>query len=821
MTDEKIEKTDEQKKLTEEKGVIPTEISNEMKKSYLDYAMSVIVSRAIPSVEDGLKPVQRRILYAMQQLGLKPNSQTKKSARIVGDVIGKYHPHGDTAVYEAMVRMAQDFSLRYPLVFGQGNFGSVDGDSAAAMRYTEARLMDISSELLQDIDKETVSFVSNYDNSLKEPELLPGKLPNLLLNGASGIAVGMATNIPPHNSTEVCDAIIAFVKNKEITFEELCEIIKGPDFPTGGSVQGDMLELYKTGIGKLIMRGKITTEKLKNKEAIIINEIPYMLNKTLLVTQIANLIQDKKLKDISDLRDESSRGKTRIVIELKKGVNSNFVINALYKYTRVQDSFNVNLLALHSGQPKIMNLKEILDAYVNYRKGIITNRSKYELKRASERKEIVEGLLVALNDIDGAVVLIKKSKNASEASEGLIKKYKLTKIQAQAILDIKLQQLTSLEVSKLEKEEQELKKEIANLEKILGDIEEILKIIIQEVRELKEKYGDNRKTQVLKRAIGEISEKDLVQKKEVTITITEKGYCKRMDIQDYKEQKRGGKGVIGSSLASDDFVKQLITCSTHDYLLFFTTRGRVLWLKAYDIPASEKYSKGRAITNLVELKDEKITNVISVKNFDDSLFMATKKGVVKRISLKHFSKPRASGIRAINFPAGDSDLLIGVEVVKPKQEVLLATKKGKAIRFNAEDVREMGRASYGVTGIKLEEKDEVVSLEILATNSILTITKKGYGKRSLVEDYRKTARAGKGVINLKVTDKTGEVVTTASVNEEDSIIITTAKGMIIRTSLKNIRIMGRATQGVRIVKLQQGDYVTDLIKFQEEVNGEK
>ncbi len=1203
MTDDENEI---QKKLTEEKGVIQTEISNEMKKSYLDYAMSVIVSRAIPAVEDGLKPVQRRILYAMQQLGLKPNSQTKKSARIVGDVIGKYHPHGDTAVYEAMVRMAQDFSLRYPLVFGQGNFGcftadtkvaltdrrnlsfvelideheqgkrnftftiddgeikiaeiknprktkenaeimkvildngeeikctlnhkfmmkegfykeaknlvsgdslmplysklstkdddinavgysmifqpnsnawnfvhvlsdlwnlkngiylksagrvrhhvdfnklnnnpdnirrmnwkehwkthydftsqkhktdegyrkklkegrekfwsepenreayskrmsernlknwkkndykqqmtitlsevnkrylkehpekieeirkrasitmkrlwqipeykklfnekiiasnkkretnmtgkkkflricnylkennlelnkdnfeksrkeifgtksftcwdlgikkyfqdnrnlillelngnhkvvrieflnefadvydltidrthnfalasgifvhnSVDGDSAAAMRYTEARLMDISSELLQDIDKETVNFVSNYDNSLKEPELLPGKLPNLLLNGASGIAVGMATNIPPHNLTEVCDAIIAYIKNKNITFEELCEIIKGPDFPTGGSVQGDMLELYKTGIGKLIMRGRITTEKIKNREAIIITEIPYMLNKTLLVTQIAGLVQDKKIKDISDLRDESSRGKTRIVIELKKDVNANFVINALYKYTRVQDSFNVNLLALHSGQPKVMNLKEVLDAYVNYRKLIITNRSKYELKKAKERQEIVQGLLIALNDIDGAVALIKKSKSASEASEGLMKKYKLTKIQAQAILEIKLQQLTSLEVSKLEKEEQELKKEIADLEKILNDIEEVLKIIIQEVRELKEKYGDNRKTQVLKRTIGEISEKDLIQKKEVTITITDKGYCKRMDIKDYREQKRGGKGVIGSTLASDDFTKQLITCSTHDYLLFFTTRGRVLWLKAYDIPASEKYSKGRAINNLMELKDEKITNVISVKNFEDSLFMATKKGIVKRISLKHFSKPRASGIRAINFPAGDSDILIGVEVVKPKQEVLLATKEGKAVRFNAEDVREMGRASYGVTGIKLNEKDEVVSLEILSTNSILTITKKGYGKRSLVEDYRKTARAGKGVINLKVTDKTGEVVTTASVNDKDSIIITTAKGIVIRTSLENIRVMGRATQGVRIVKLQQGDYVSDLVKFQE------
>ena len=804
-----------QKKLTEEKGVIQTEISSEMKKAYLDYAMSVIVSRAIPSVEDGLKPVQRRILYAMQQLGLKPNSQTKKSARIVGDVIGKYHPHGDTAVYEAMVRMAQDFSLRYPLVFGQGNFGSVDGDSAAAMRYTEARIMDISSELLLDLEKETVNFVPNYDNSLKEPELLPGKLPNLLLNGASGIAVGMATNIPPHNLIEVCDAIIAYIKNKNISFEELCEIVKGPDFPTGGSVQGDMLELYKTGIGKLIMRGKITTETLKNKEAIIITEIPYMLNKTLLVTQIAGLVQDKKIKDISDLRDESSRGKTRIVIELKKGVNSSFVINALYKYTRVQDSFNVNLLALHSGQPKVMNLKEVLDAYVNYRKLIITNRSKYELKKAKERQEIVQGLLIALNDIDGAVALIKKSKSAVEASEGLIKKYKLTKVQAQAILDIKLQQLTSLEVSKLEKEEQDLKKEIEELEKILEDIEEILKIIIKEVKELKEKYGDNRKTQILKRQIGEISEKDLIQKKEVTITITEKGYCKRMDVKDYKEQKRGGKGVIGSELASDDFTKQLITCSTHDYLMFFTTRGRVLWLKAYDIPASEKYSKGRAITNLMELKDEKITNVISVKNFDDSLFMATKKGVVKRISLKHFSKPRASGIKAINFPPGDSDVLIGVEVVKPKQEILLATKKGKAIRFDAEAVREMGRASYGVTGIKFDGNDEVVSLEILDTEAILTITKKGYGKRTAIADYRKTSRAGKGVKNLKITDKTGEIVTTASVNDKDSIIIATAKGIVIRTSLENIRIMGRATQGVRIVKLQQGDYVTDLVKLVE------
>ena len=693
------------------KGVVQTEVSNEMRKAYLDYAMSVIVSRAIPAVEDGLKPVQRRILYSMHQMGLKPNTQTKKSARIVGDCLGKFHPHGDSAVYDAMVRMAQDFSLRYPLIFGQGNFGSTE-DPPAHMRYTEAKLMPLAMELLQDIEKETVNFVPNFDNSLKEPELLPGKLPALLLNGATGIAVGMATNIPPYNLTEVCDAITEYIKKPEITFEEIAEIIKAPDFPTGGTVQGDMIELYKTGRGKLIMRGKVASEIIKNKEAVVISEIPYMIDKSILVAQIAKLVQDKKIKDVSDLRDESSKGKTRIVIELRKGVNSKFVINALYKYTRLQDSFNVNFLALHNRQPKVMNLKEVLDAYVEYRKLIITNRSKFELKKAKERQEIIEGLLIALKDIDGVVNLIKKSKTAAEASEGLIKKYNLTKRQAQAVLETKLQQLTSLEVDKLKKEAEELKKSIAELEKILGDIKEILKIIVKEVKELKDKYGDNRKTQVIKR-IGEISEKDLVQEKEVVVTITEKGYCKRMDVQSYKEQKRGGRGVIGSSLASDDFVKQLITCSTHDYLMFFTTRGRVLWLKAYDIPAAERYNKGRAITNMLELKDEKITNVISVKNFNESLFMATKKGHVKRISLKHFSKPRASGIKAINLPADNSDVLIGVEVVDEKQEVLLATKKGKAVRFNAKDVREMGRSSYGVTGIKLDKADEVVSLEVL------------------------------------------------------------------------------------------------------------
>ena len=811
-------KLDESELKDIEKGIINTEVSGEMKKAYLDYAMSVIVSRAIPTIEDGLKPVQRRILYSMNAMGLKPNTQTKKSARVVGDVLGKFHPHGDTAVYDAMVRMAQDFSLRYPLIFGQGNWGSIDGDSQAAMRYTECKLMPISSELLQDIDKDTVKFIPNFDNSLKEPTLLPGKLPTLMLNGATGIAVGMATNIPPHNLTEVCNAIIAYIKKPKITIEELCQIIKGPDFPTGGMVFGDMVELYKTGRGRLIMRGKIGVETIKKREAIIITEIPYMINKSDLVSQIANLIQNKKIRGVSDLRDESSRGKIRIVLELKKEVNSKFVINSLYKYTRLQNSFNVNFLALVNEQPRILNLRNIVEEYVKYRKIIIANRTKYELKKAKDRLEIVEGLLIALKNIDQIISTIKKSKNTSEALESLIKKFKLSRKQSQAILETKLQQLTSLEQDKLKKEYENLKEKIAEFEKILGNINEVLKIIVKEVNELKNKYGDNRKTYVLKR-LSEISEKDLVEKKDVVVTITEKGYCKRMDVKTYREQKRGGKGVIGSNLATGDFVKQLITCLTHDYLMFFTTRGRVLWLKAYDIPKAERYSKGKAIINLLNLKNEKITSVISVKNFDDYLFMATKKGQVKKISLSNFSKPRISGIKAINLPTDNSDVLIGVELVKKNQDISLATKKGKVIRFNSDNVRKMGRASYGVRGIKMEKDDEVVSLKILDTQAILTITKKGYGKRTAVKDYRKTARAGKGVINLKISEKTGSVVKTIAVDESDGIIITTAKGMVIRTSLKNIRVIGRATQGVRIVRLQQGDSVTDLIKVQDDNGG--
>ncbi len=796
-----------------EKGVFNSEVSGEMKKAYLDYAMSVIVSRAIPSIEDGMKPVQRRILYAMQQMGLKANTQTKKSARVVGDVIGKYHPHGDVAVYDAMVRMAQDFSLRYPLVYGQGNFGSIDGDSPAAMRYTETKMERMAEELLLDIDKDTVDFAPNYDGSLTEPLLLPGKAPALILNGATGIAVGMATNIPPHNLREVTDAIVSYIDNPKVELKELLQVVTGPDFPTGGLIQGNMEELYSTGRGKIIVRGRIENEEKKGKEVLVITEIPYMVNKATLITQIANLVRDKKIKDISDLRDESNKGKIRIVLELKKGINPKFVINALYKYTRLQDSFNVNFLALEKGKPKVLGLIDVLRDYVEYRKDVITRRTKFDLKKAQARQEIVQGLIKALANIDKVIKIIRFGKDPTRE---LTETFKFTENQVKAILETRLRQLTSMEEDKLKSEETDLEKKIKEYEKILGDIKEVLRIIKKEVLELKEKYGDPRRTQVFKRSFNEISEKDLVQEKEVVVTITDKGYVKRMDVQSYKEQRRGGKGVIGSSLTNGDFTRQILTCSTHDYLMFFTSRGRVLWLKAYDVPEAERYGKGKAIINLLGLKEERVTNVISVKSFEDSLMMATKKGMVKKISLSYFSKPRASGVKAINLPLDNSDDLIGVEVVKEKQEIVLATKLGKAIRFNSDEVRLMGRSSYGVTGIKMSKDDEVVSLEVLATDAIFTITKNGYGKRTAVEDYRKTARAGKGVINVKISDKTGVVVNAISVNDNDSIIITTAKGQVIRTSLENIRVMGRAAQGVRVVKLHAEDYVTDVVKVHDE-----
>jgi len=817
---EKLEKTDINLKDMNENRVINAEISNQMKKAYIDYAMSVIVSRALPSAEDGLKPVHRRILYAMKLMGLDKGA-TKKSARIVGDTMGKFHPHGDMAIYDALVRMAQDFSLRYPLVKGQGNFGSLDGDNAAASRYTEAKLAKISAELLQDIDKETVKFIPNFDNSLKEPVVLPGKVPNLLINGSSGIAVGMTTNIPPHNLIEVCDGIISTINKPQITIDELMEIIKGPDFPTGGQIVAENLkELYENGKASFIIRGKVTTEEGKTKNRVVITEIPYQVNKADLVKQIAELARDKKLTDVSDIRDESSKGKIRIVVELKKSANPQFTINRLFKSTKLQNRFDAVLVALVSGVPKTLNLREIIDVYINYRRKIIRKRTEFDLKKAEAREHIVKGLLVALKNLDFVIEIIKKSKTISEASETLQKKLNLSKKQSEAILEITLKQLTSLEQDKLKKEEKELLDLIDKLKKILEDEKEILKIIKQDLNELKKRYDDKRKSSIIK-SIKEIKERDLVQKQDVVITITEKGYIKRMPFKAYHEQKRGGKGVIGTELASDDFVKELITCSTHDNLLLFTGRGRVFWLKAYKVPETQRYGKGQAIVNLLNIKDDVISSIMAVKEFKDSLFISTKKGIVKKIKLEALSKPRSTGVRIIKLPLDNSDNVIDVKIIKEKQEVMLMTKKGQAIRFNSKDVREMGKASYGVTGIKLD-KDEVVSLEIIPLDenekkncAVLTITEKGYGKRSSIDDYRITGRACKGVKNIKITDKNGGVVNTISVHDKDNIIVSTKKGIVIRTSAKGIRVMGRATQGVKVINLKQGDRVSGVVRMDE------
>jgi DNA gyrase subunit A len=817
---ETLEKTEINLKDLGEDRTVKTEISTEMQKSYIDYAMSVIVSRALPSVEDGLKPVHRRILYAMKQIGLE-KGMTKKSARIVGDVIGKYHPHGDTAVYDAMVRMAQTFSMRYPLILGQGNFGSMDGDSPAAMRYTEAKLTKLSIELLEDIDKGTVHFLPNFDNSLKEPVILPGKLPNLLINGSSGIAVGMTTNIPPHNLNEVCDAIIQLIEKPNLTIQELMEIIKGPDFPTGGTLVEDGLsELYENGKGGFTIRGKVKTESTIKKELVIITEIPYQVNKADLVKSIANLVKDKKLHDVTDIRDESAKGKVRIVIELKKGIDPKFTINRLYKSTNLQTRFNAILVALLNGIPKQLNLREILEAYIQYRRKIIRRRTEFDLDKAEKRIHIVEGLLIAQKDIDRVIETIKKSKSTAEASENLQKKFKLTKKQAEAILEITLKSLTALEREKLEKEFKDLKDLIEKLKKILEDEKEILKIIKSDLNYLKKVYGDDRRTGVVK-SIKDIAEKDLVKEQDVVVTITEKGYIKRMPYKYYNEQKRGGKGVIGATLSSDDFVRQLITCSTHDQLLMFTRRGRLFWLKAHKVPETQRQGKGQAIVNLMNIKDDEISSVIAVKNYDDHLFLATKRGMVKKIRTDLFSKPRSSGVRIINLPKDNSDSVVDVRRVLKKQEVMLFTAQGQAIRFNSDEIRSMGRSSYGVSGIKFgKPNDKVVGMEIVPLEhqktAILTVTEKGYGKRSKIDEYRKTARAGKGVINIKVSEKIGNVVTTLEVGEKDTIVVTTKKGIVMRTGVKNMRVMGRATQGVRVINLKQGDRVVDVAVLAEE-----
>ncbi|MFA4960361.1 MAG: DNA gyrase subunit A [Candidatus Pacearchaeota archaeon] len=797
------------------KELIDVEISSEMREAYLNYAMSVIVARALPAAEDGLKPVHRRILWAMNEMGLFYNKQTKKSGRIVGDTMGKYHPHGDASIYEAMVRMAQDFSLRYPLVIGQGNFGSMDGDNAAASRYTEAKMEKISGELLMDIDKKVVDMMNNYDNTLEEPTILPGKIPNLYLNGANGIAVGMATNIPPHNLNNTCDAITIYLENPECSDKDLISAIKAPDFPTGGIVSGEIHRIYTEGRGRLVIDGKAESEEAKGKIRILITEIPYQVNKADLVEQIAILARDKKLPDVSDIRDESSKGKVRIVIELRKGSDAKFTLNRLYKFTMLRTSFNVNMLALVGRIPKLLTLREYIKVYISHRQKVIRKTKEFDLDKAEKRLHIVEGLIIAQSNIDEVVHLIRAAKARTEAEQQLRNKYNLSEKQAEAILEMRLHQLTSLEFDKLKSEEKDLRELIEKLKKILGNENEILKLIKKDLAELKEQYGDNRRTKVVSSA-KEFEEKDLVKKRDVVVTITDKGYIKRIDLEEYKEQKRGGKGVIGSDLTESDFVVKLLTCSTHDYMLFFTDKGKVHWLKAYEIPDSAKTSKGKAIINLLSLKDENVTSILAVKEFKNYLMMATEKGIVKKIELSQFDSPRKGGIKAIKV-AETEDTLIDVKPVSDKQEVLLVTKDGQAIRFNSDEIRPMGRSSYGVTGIKLDNGDKVVSLEILPIEdkskfSILTISKNGYGKRSSIEDYRLTGRAGKGVINMKVTDKTGDIVNSESVCDGDNIIVTTGKGIVIRTGIENIRIMGRATQGVRIINLKDDDSVSDLTR---------
>jgi DNA gyrase subunit A len=813
---QKEEKRREKDQIGDEKGVFGAEIVEEMEQAYIDYAMSVIVDRALPSVEDGLKPVQRRILHAMNAIGLDYSKPTKKSATVVGEVMGKFHPHGDSSIYGALARMSQDFSLRYPLIHGQGNFGSIDGDSPAAMRYTEAKLAKISAPLLADIEKDTVPMTPNFDNTVKEPVTLPGKLPNLLLMGATGIAVGMSTNIPPHNLNEICDAIIAYIGKPSISVEDLSEIVTGPDFPTGGIAMGPGIqEMYKTGKGKIVMKAKTTTEEHKGKSRIIITEIPYMLNKANLIKDIANLAGNKKLPDVSDLRDESAKGKIRIVIELKKGADPKYTLNKLFKLTRLQTNFDANMLALVGKQPRVLNLKNIVEEYVKYRNIVITRRSKFDLKKAEDRLEIVEGLLIALKDIDKIIDFIKKSKNATEAHEGLMKKFKLTTRQAKAVLETRLQQLTRLEDQKLNDEKKKLKETIEYLNKLLSAESEIMKVIKKEVSDLKKEFGDSRKTTILK-TVKELKESDLIEKKDVVINVTNSGYIKRVDLKDYKEQRRGGSGVMGADLKDGDFVRHFLTCSTHDTLLFFTTRGRVFWLKANDVPDGSRIGKGRAIANLFSLRDEDVVSVRNVANFEDGYLMfATKKGIVKKLPVKDLAKPRSTGVRVMNLPADNSDSIISVRHIRDKQEVLLIKKKGNAVRFNSDDVRSMGRASYGVKGTELGSGDEVVSMEaipISGKTTILTITEKGNGKRSDLNEYRKTSRGSKGVINLKVSDKTGNIAGSLSVDNKDSVIITTIKGTVIRVGMKDLRVMGRATQGVRVVKLKAGDRVADIVK---------
>ena len=813
--------------------IIPINIEDEMKTAYIDYSMSVIVSRALPDVRDGLKPVHRRVLYGMTELGLASNRPYKKSARIVGEVLGKYHPHGDSSVYDTMVRMAQPWSLRYPMVDGQGNFGSIDGDPPAAMRYTEARMRKIAEEMMTDIDKNTVDFQTNFDDSLKEPTVLPAKIPCLLVNGAAGIAVGMATNMAPHNLSEVVDGTIAYIDNRDIDIEELMTHVKAPDFPTGGTIYGyeGVRQAFETGRGRIVMRGKAEfSETRTGREQIVITEVPYQVSPSQIIVKAVDLVNEKVIEGISEIRDESDRKGLRIVFDLKRDATPNIVLNQLFKYTPLQTSFSVNNIALVNGRPEMLNLKDMIHHYVNHRHEVVVRRTQYELEEAKKKAHILEGLLVALDNLDEVIELIRASASPEEARNGLMSRFKLSEIQARAILDMRLQKLTGLERDKIRDEHAEIMKLIARLEEILGDESIRMGIIKDELLEVKNKYGDERRTNI-EFDSGDLNIEDLIPNEDVVITVSHMGYIKRTPLTEYRTQGRGGVGNRGVKHRDEDFVEHLFAARTHNYLLFFTEQGRCFWMKVYEIPEGAKATKGRPIQNLIAIpKDDQIKAFIAVEDLktdeyldNNYIIMCTKNGIIKKTTLRAYSRPRSNGINAITIKEGDE--LLEVKMTDGNNEILLAKKSGKAIRFNESLVRPMGRTAAGVRGVKLEDdNDEVIGMVCVGSledETIMVVSEKGYGKRTAVEDYRITGRGGKGVKTLNITEKTGNLVSIKAVTDDDELMIINKSGIAIRLPLDEIRVMGRATQGVRLIKMRDGDQIASVAKVKKDDSEEE
>ena len=815
--------------------IIPVNIEEQMKSSYIDYSMSVIVSRALPDVRDGLKPVHRRVLYGMHDMGVTSTKAYKKSARIVGDVLGKYHPHGDSSVYDTMVRMAQNWSLRYMLVDGQGNFGSIDGDSPAAMRYTEVRMRKIAEDMLSDIDKDTVDWQLNFDDSLKEPTVLPTRIPGLLVNGASGIAVGMATNMPPHNLTESINAINAYIDDNTIEIDGLMQHISAPDFPTGGTIYGyeGVKDAFHTGRGRIVLRAKATIEEVKGRECIIVTEIPYQVNKADMIKKTADLVNDKKIEGISDIRDESDRKGMRIVYVLKRDAVPNVVLNKLFKYTQLQSSFSVNNIALVNGRPELLNLKDMIKHFVNHRHEVVVRRTEYELRQAEKRAHVLEGLLIAIDNLDAVIKLIRGSATPEEARNGLMSEFKLSEIQAKAILDMRLQKLTGLERDKIKAEYEELMKTIEYLKSILSDKAKRMEIIKDELIEMKDKYGDDRRTDI-EFAGGDVSIEDMIPDTEVVITISHAGYIKRTPLSEYKKQNRGGVGAKAASTRDKDFIENVFVATNHQYMLFFTELGRCFWMRVFEIPEGTRQSKGRAIQNLINIpQDDKVLAFINVLNLKDEdyinnhfIVMCTKQGIIKKTSLEAYSRPRVNGINAITIREGDT--LLEAKLTNGEQDIMMAVRSGKAIRFPEDKVRSMGRNASGVRAITVDsENDEVVGMVVVKEGDgfdVMVVSEQGYGKRSALEDYRITNRGGKGVKTITVTEKTGELVSLKAVTDEDDLMIITKKGTMIRMGVDTLRVMGRATQGVRLISLRKGDEIASIAKVpaseeEEEIEG--